>query len=63
MGENEGKLMQYETEANQERLLNDLTEAISGFFALDQAVSVLIEWGFIDADFGAQHILKIEKAL
>ena len=63
MGENEGKLMQYETDKNQEQLLDDLSKAISGFFALDQAVNVLIEWGFIDANFGAQYILEIEKAL
>jgi len=54
--------MNYETDENQHQLLHDLADGITGFHALDQAVAVLIEWGFIDADFGAEYIKEIEKA-
>jgi hypothetical protein len=53
--------MNYDTDQNQHQLLHDLADAITNFQALDQAVSVLIEWGFVDADFGAEYIKEIEE--
>jgi len=53
--------MNYDNDTHQQLLLLDLTEGISNFTALDQAVSVLIEWGFIDADVAAKYIRELEK--
>lgn len=53
--------MNYEADLHQHQLLHDLADGITGFQALDQAVAVLIEWGFIDADFGADYIKEIQK--
>jgi hypothetical protein len=53
--------MNYEPDTHQHHLLHDLADGIRGLDALDQAVSVLIEWGFIDADFGAGYIRELEK--
>lgn len=53
--------MNYEPSTQQHHLLHDLTDAVTGLQALDQAVSVLIEWGFIEADFGAEYIKEIEE--
>jgi hypothetical protein len=53
--------MYYETDLHQHQLLHDLADGIAGSQALDQAVSVLIEWGFIDADLGAEYVKEIEK--
>ena len=55
-----GELMNYETSTHQHNLLHDLADNITNFQALDQAVAVLIEWGFIEADFGAEYIKEIE---
>lgn len=54
--------MNYETSTQQHHLLHDLADNITNFQALDQAVAVLIEWGFIEADFGAEYIKEIEGA-
>lgn len=53
--------MNYEADLHQHQLLHDLADGITGWQALDQAVSVLIEWGFIDADFGAEYIKAIQE--
>ncbi len=53
--------MYYETDLHQHQLLHDLADGIAGSQALDQAVSVLIEWGFIDADFGAKYVKEIQE--
>ena len=53
--------MNYDVDLHQHVLLHDLADGIGGFQALDQAVSVLIEWGFIDADFGAEYIKELEE--
>jgi hypothetical protein len=53
--------MNYEADLHQHQLLHDLADGITGLQSLDQAVSVLIEWGFIDADFGAGYIRELEK--
>ena len=52
--------MQYETSTHQLHLLHDLTDGIIGVQALDQAVCVLIEWGFIDAEFANEYIKEME---
>lgn len=52
--------MNYDVDLHQHVLMHDLADGIQGFQALDQAVSVLIEWGFIDADFGAQYINEMK---
>jgi hypothetical protein len=57
----EDKEMNYEADLHQHQLLHDLADGITGLQSLDQAVSVLIEWGFIDADFGAGYIRELEK--
>jgi hypothetical protein len=54
-------MMNYETDLHQHQFLHDLADGIQGFQALDQAVAVLIEWGFIDADFGAEYIKAIQE--
>ena len=53
--------MNYEADLHQHQLLHDLADGITNFQALDQAVSVLIEWGFIGADFGADYIKEIQE--
>jgi hypothetical protein len=53
--------MNYESDLHQHQLLHDLADGISGLDALDQTVAVLIEWGFIDADFGAEYIKAIQE--
>lgn len=52
----------YEADLHQHQLLHDLADAVTTPQALDQAVSVLIEWGFIDADFGAEYINEFKGA-
>lgn len=54
--------MNYDVDLHQHVLINDLADGIMGFQALDQAVSVLVEWGFIDADFAAEYIKEIQEA-
>lgn len=54
--------MRYMERADQHLLLHDLTDGISGIQALDQAVSVLVEWGFIDADLAGEYIREMERA-
>ena len=51
--------MNYETEQHQHQLMHDLADAVTTPHALDQAVSVLIDWGFIDAEFGAEYINEL----
>jgi hypothetical protein len=53
--------MNYDVDLHQHVLMNDLADGITGFQALDQAVAVLIEWGFIDADFGAEYIKEMQE--
>ena len=53
--------MNYDNNTHQQLLMLDLTEKISNLTALDQAVSVLIEWGFIDAEVAAKYIRELEK--
>ena len=53
--------MNYEADLHQHQLLHDLADTITTPQALDQAVSVLIEWGFIEADFGAEYIKEIQE--
>ena len=48
--------MTYNPDTQQTNLLHDLADGIQGLHALDQAVAVLIEWGLIDADLGAEYI-------
>ena len=52
--------MNYETDLHQHQLLHDLADGITGWQALDQAVAVLIEWGLIDADLGAEYINEMK---
>jgi hypothetical protein len=54
--------MNYDVDLHQHVLLHDLADGIRGLDALDQTVAVLIEWGFIDADFGAEYINEIKGA-
>lgn len=51
--------MNYDVDLHQHVLMNDLADAVTTPQALDQAVSVLIDWGFIDADFGAEYIKEL----
>lgn len=51
--------MTYNPDTQQSNLLHDLADGITGLQALDQAVAVLIEWGLIDADFGAEYINEL----
>lgn len=53
--------MNYDVDLHQHVLINDLADGIQGFQALDQVVSVLIEWGFIDADFAAEYIKEMQE--
>ena len=52
--------MNYDVDLHQHVLINDLADAVTTPQALDQAVSVLIDWGFIDADFGAEYINEMK---
>ena len=52
--------MNYDVDLHQHVLVNDLADGIRGLDALDQAVAVLIEWGCIDADFGAEYIKEMQ---
>ena len=54
-------MMNYNPDTHQQMLLNDLADNVTSFQAIDQAVSVLIEWGLVDADFGAMYIDEIQK--
>lgn len=54
--------MNYDIDQHQHQLLHDLADGIVGVQALDQAVSVLVEWGFIDADLAGEYIREIEGA-
>jgi hypothetical protein len=47
---------------NQHQLLHDLADGIGGLQALDQAVAVLVEWNFIDADLAAEYIKELQEA-
>ena len=53
--------MSYNPDTQQTNLLHDLADGITGLQALDQAVAVLIEWGLIDADLGAEYIKEIQE--
>ncbi len=46
--------MSYNPEEQSHRLILDLADNMQSFKDFDNAVSVLIEWGLIDADIGAQ---------
>ena len=54
--------MNYDIDLHQHLLLHDLTDGIVGVQALDQAVSVLVEWGFIEATLAGEYIREIERA-
>jgi hypothetical protein len=54
--------MSYNPETQQSSLLHDLADAITSFQALDQAVSVLIEWGLVEAELGAEYIKEAQGA-
>ena len=52
--------MSYNPDTQQTNLLHDLADGITGLQALDQTVAVLIEWGLIDADLGAEYINEMK---
>ena len=52
--------MNYDIDEHQHLLLHDLADGIVGVQALDQAVSVLVEWGFITAELAGEYIKEIE---
>jgi len=52
--------MNYDVDDHQHLLLHDLRDGIVGVQALDQAVSVLVEWGFITAELAGKYIKEIE---
>lgn len=52
--------MNYDSSTHGHLLLHDLADGIVGIQALDQAVSVLVEWGFIDADLASKYIKELE---
>ena len=54
--------MNYEPQLQGHHLLLDLADGINGIDALDQAVSGLIEWGFIDANLAANFIKELQEA-
>jgi hypothetical protein len=54
--------MSYNPDTQQSSLLHDLADAITSPHALDQAVSVLIDWGLVDADLGAEYIREFMGA-
>lgn len=56
----EDNQMSYNPDTQQSSLLHDLADAITSFQALDQAVSVLIEWGLVDAELGAEYIKEAQ---
>lgn len=58
----EKEVMNYDPQDHQHQLLHDLADGIVGVQALDQAVSVLVEWGLIDADLAGEYIREIEGA-
>ena len=51
--------MTYNPDTQQSSLLHDLADNITGLQAFDQAVSVLIEWGLVDADLGAEYVKEL----
>jgi hypothetical protein len=51
--------MSYNPDTQQTNLLNDLADGVTGLVALDQAVTVLIEWGLIDAEIGGEYIKEL----
>jgi len=53
--------MVYDPQDHQHQLLHDLADGIVGVQALDQAVSVLVEWGFIEAELAGEYIRELEK--
>lgn len=46
--------MSYNPENQSHHLLMDLVDNMQNFTEFDNAVSVLIEWGLIEAEIGAQ---------
>jgi hypothetical protein len=54
--------MEYDERKQSLHLLQDLADGISGIDALDQAVSVLIEWGLIDPNLASQFIKELQEA-
>jgi hypothetical protein len=46
--------MAYNPEDQSHHLLMDLVDHMQGFQDFDNVVSLLIEWGLIEADIGAQ---------
>jgi hypothetical protein len=46
--------MAYNPEEQSHHLLMDLVDNMTSFQDFDRAVGVLIEWGLIEADIGAQ---------
>jgi len=46
--------MSYNPDTQSHHLILDLVDNMTSFSDFDRAVSVLIEWGLIDADIGAQ---------
>ena len=52
--------MNYDIDDHQHLLLHDLADGIVGVQALDQAVSVLVEWGFITAELAGSYIKELE---
>ena len=46
---------------DQHLLLHDLADNITSLTALDQAVSVLVDWGFIDAQLAGEYIKEKEQ--
>ena len=46
--------MLYNPDEQSHHLLMDLVDNMSNFTEFDSVVSLLIEWGLIDADIGAQ---------
>jgi len=54
--------MQYDERSQSLPLLNDLADNITSINALDQAVSVLIEWGLIDPNLASQFIKELQEA-
>ena len=45
------------------QLLHDLADAVTDRNALDQAVSVLVEWDLIGADLAAEFMKEIKEGL
>ena len=53
--------MSYNPDNQSHNLILDLVDNMQGFKDFDNAVSVLIEWGFIDAEVAAKYIRELEK--